>query len=62
MRGEPNALHVYFKPHRLEALSEMEDLAGWTLAWPERVPSSMTADQLVSWFAVRSARVPYLVG
>jgi hypothetical protein len=45
---------------RIEAIAEGEPTDGYTLAWPERVPGNLTADQLVQWFAARTGRVPYL--
>jgi hypothetical protein len=60
MRDPFTTLYVYFKPMRIEAIAEGEPTDGYTLAWPERVPGNLTADQLVQWFAARTGRVPYL--
>jgi hypothetical protein len=56
------ALFVYFRTRRIEAFpdGEVPTGEGWTLAWPERVPGSLTADQLVGYFAARTGRLPYL--
>ena len=64
MRGDMPTLHVYFKTRRIEAFTEGEIPLGdgWALAWPERVPGNLTADQLVQWFAARTGRLPYLGG
>lgn len=62
MRGEPNPLHVYYRPMRIEAFAdgEVPDLS-WALAWDDSVPTHLTADALVQWFAARAGNVPYLV-
>ncbi len=58
MKGELE-LYVWYKPMRIEA---HPDKPGdeWTLAWPERLPTSLTADQMVQYFAARTGRLPYL--
>jgi hypothetical protein len=62
MREGVTELYVYFRPYWLAAFAAGDEIPeGWTLAWAERVPSSLTADQLVQWFAARSGRVPYLI-
>lgn len=54
-------MHVYFRPGHLAAFAEGDQLPpGWARAWPEHVPTDRTADQLVTWFAERAGRVPYL--
>ena len=56
-------LYVYYKRMRLEALADWPtpvDRLEWTLAWGERVPTHLTVDQLIRWFAERSGQVPYL--
>jgi hypothetical protein len=62
MRGDMPALYVYYRTRRIEAFvdGECPSGEGWTLAFPERVPSDLTADQLVAWFAARTSRIPYL--
>lgn len=62
MRGDLATLYVYYKPMKIEAFADGECPIGegWTLAWPERVPGNLSADQLVQWFAARTGRVPYL--
>lgn len=61
MRGDFVTMHVYYRPLKIEAFAEGEvpDL-GWTRAWETPVPSRLTADQLVQWFAARADSVPYL--
>ena len=52
--------YVYFKTGRIEALREDADTSGWTLAWPEHVPTNITADQMVLYFRSRTGKLPYL--
>ena len=60
MKGEVNELYLWFEPKRLiVATDKPSDKA--QLAFGERVPTHLTVDQLVYWFAQRTARVPYLV-
>lgn len=62
MKGDMVTLYVYYRTRRIEAFAEGECPTGegWTLAWPERVPGSLTVDGLIHWFAARTARIPYL--
>lgn len=60
MRDAFAELYVYYKTRRIEAFTERPDTLVWSLAWPERVPASLTADQLVQWFAARAGGIPYL--
>ena len=59
MRDGARTLYVMFKPGTLEAFEEAPG-PEWELAWPERVPSSLTVEQLTAWFVTRAMRVPYL--
>lgn len=59
MRNGARTLYVMFKPGTLEAFEEAPG-PEWELAWPERVPSSLTVEQLTAWFVTRAMRVPYL--
>jgi hypothetical protein len=62
MRGDMPTMYVYYKTRRIEAFvdGECPTGEGWQLAWAERVPGSMTADQLGYWFKSRADRLPYL--
>ena len=61
MQGE-REFYVYFKTREIKAMSyaDMPISTQWTLAWPERVPENLTADELVKHFAERTGRLPYL--
>jgi hypothetical protein len=60
MNGEVDELFVWFEPKRfIVATSKPSDRA--QLAFSERVPTHLTVDKLINWFAQRTARVPYLV-
>lgn len=61
MRGETD-LYVYYQTLKIRAFAEGEDTTGWTLAWTERLPSNLTVDQMVQYFAERTGRLPYLPG
>lgn len=61
MRGETD-LYVYYRTLNIHAFADGEDTSGWTLAWPERLPTNLTADQMVRYFAERTGRLPYLPG
>ena len=63
VRGE-HEFYVYYKTREIKAMSyaDMPISAQWTLAWAERVPENLTADQLVRYFAERTGRLPYLSG
>lgn len=60
MREGGGEFYVYFRPMRIEAIRDGEPTDGWTLAWPERVPGHLTVDELIAYFAARTARLPYL--
>ena len=56
----PGEWYVYFKTGRIEALLDDADTTGWTLAWPERVPTNFTREQMIRYFADRTGKLPYL--
>lgn len=57
--GESSELYLWFEPKRLIVATEKpSDRA--QLAFAERIPTHLTVDQLVHWFASRTGRVPYL--
>jgi hypothetical protein len=60
MKGESD-LYVWFIPGGLLVGSE-KPVPEAQLAFAERIPSHLTVDQLVVWFANRTGRVPYLGG
>jgi len=58
--GTPGEWYVYFKTGRIEALLDDADTMSWTLAWPERVPTNFTREQMIGYFADRTGKLPYL--
>ena len=61
MRGECDDLYVWFIPGALLVGNE-KPVPEAKLAFPERIPTHLTVDQLIVWFANRTGRVPYLGG
>jgi hypothetical protein len=61
MRGNGERLFVYYRKHQIETFTEDDAISiDWKPAFLESVPSNLTADQLVTWFAARTGRIPYL--
>ena len=53
-------LYVYFAPCRLVAANDAPGVE-WRLAINQRVPGSLTRDQLRAWIAERTRSIPYLI-
>lgn len=59
MKDPCTRLYLYYRPMELAVFAEPPD-STWALGENEHVPSDRTVEQLCSWFAARTGKLPYL--
>jgi hypothetical protein len=63
MRTQLFDMYLYYRPGELKAFHQeigTHTLAGWSLAWAQRVPCNLDKEQLTRWIADKCRSVPCL--